>query len=726
MVDCFKLSQLTACVPGGAYNQKPMRLRCFAVLVCCVSVAPSLINGQTAPEVTFKVEVNSIEEDVRVLDKAGTFVRGLTRDDFQIIENGKPQKIATFGLVDLPFTPFEPSGDSPLPIESDVVSNQHSQDGRLYLIVLDDYHVDPSRTPQVQRLVRQFILDKLGTNDQAAIVTTSGKGDAAQDFTQSRRRLLAAVDHFSGQKLPSVTAALLDIATRDTSTGAPTTNPDSGVVAARRTPNTFLNDGDIAERVQRARLAIGTLANLSNWLSRVRGRRKALVYVSEGIDYTNYGAFTGPDSATRNFEQVKEIEDQLQDAISAATRGNVQIYPVDPRGLVPMASDFQVEDARATISVRETMNAERAVSQERLRELADKTGGVVATGANDLPQAFDRIVRESSSYYVLGYYSSNDKPDGKVRTVDVKVKGYPGALVSFRKEYTAASPPKTKSSTPESDVIGLLTDAMTSPLPLSGLPFRFTAIPHRGLGKNANLELLMEFEKDTLKFRRNGDTYDNTLYVSIAAITKAGKSAAEERRAIELKLKADTYQRVNRSGVRVLRQLDVSPGTYSVHVAVSDAVERKQGSVHVDVDAPDFTGGSLALSGVALTAATGVAAYAVGADDFARALPAAPTAQRVFSSGDTLAVLLEVYDNDRTSSHTIDLRLTVKAADGHAVFEKNDEAMVDAKEARTAMSYRSTVPLLGWTAGAYVLTVEGISRVGNATPVSRVIPFAVR
>src|SRR4029453_4465911 len=100
----------------------------------------------------FKIEVNSVEEDVRVLDKQGNLVRGLTRDDFQVTENGKPQKIATFGLVDLPFAPRSKPVGSFLPIEPDVVSNQRGQDGRLYLIVLDDYHVDPARTLQVRSL----------------------------------------------------------------------------------------------------------------------------------------------------------------------------------------------------------------------------------------------------------------------------------------------------------------------------------------------------------------------------------------------------------------------------------------------------------------------------------------------------------------------------------------------------------------------------------------------
>src|SRR4029078_2207288 len=90
-----------------------------------------------------------------------------------------------------------------LPIEPDVASNDAVLDGRLYLIVLDDYHVAPLRTQNVRNLARRFVLEKLGVNDHAAVVTTSGLSKATQDFTQNRHLLLRAIDNFIGQKLPS-------------------------------------------------------------------------------------------------------------------------------------------------------------------------------------------------------------------------------------------------------------------------------------------------------------------------------------------------------------------------------------------------------------------------------------------------------------------------------------------------------------------------------------------
>ncbi len=177
-------------------------------LVCLVGLvaAVALTRAQApSPEITFKVEVNYVEEDVRVVDASGRFVRGLKQEDFQISEDGKPQRIQTFGMVDIPVRPARPPlylGPEAIPIDPDVSSNRQALDGRLYLIVLDDYHVAPLRTQNARNLARRFVLEKLGPDDQAAVVVTSGLLDATQEFTSNRRLLLEAIERFTGQKVP--------------------------------------------------------------------------------------------------------------------------------------------------------------------------------------------------------------------------------------------------------------------------------------------------------------------------------------------------------------------------------------------------------------------------------------------------------------------------------------------------------------------------------------------
>ena len=102
------------------------------------------------PPVTFKVEVNYVEIDATVTDANGNFVRGLTKDDFEIIEQSKPQTISIFSLVDLPVEPSDPPLYAKAPIDPDVRSNAREFDGRVFILVLDDYHTSFQRTPRLR------------------------------------------------------------------------------------------------------------------------------------------------------------------------------------------------------------------------------------------------------------------------------------------------------------------------------------------------------------------------------------------------------------------------------------------------------------------------------------------------------------------------------------------------------------------------------------------------
>ncbi|MBE3071839.1 MAG: VWA domain-containing protein, partial [Acidobacteria bacterium] len=174
------------------------------------AAAPPVQPDRQFPPVTFKVEINYVEVDAVVVDQQGQFVRSLARDDFQVLEDGKPQKVTTFALVDIPVERAEAPVFVPRPVEPDIQTNARGLDGRLYLIILDDRHTNFFRSNRVRQAARQFIERDLGANDLAAVVTTYGRSETVQDFTASKPRLLAAVDHFMGNKLRSATANKLD------------------------------------------------------------------------------------------------------------------------------------------------------------------------------------------------------------------------------------------------------------------------------------------------------------------------------------------------------------------------------------------------------------------------------------------------------------------------------------------------------------------------------------
>src|SRR5215208_3507340 len=171
-----------------------LRAALLASIVAGVSLfaAPQ---GQ-APSATFQVEVNFVDIDAVVTDARGNFVGDLTKDDFELLDEGRPQEISAFTLIDLPPPTASATARQSTARVSDVKSNAEPISGRLYVIVLDDLNVAPLRTQIVVKAARQLIERHFGPNDVAAITYTSGRTDGTQEFTSERALLLAAIDKF--------------------------------------------------------------------------------------------------------------------------------------------------------------------------------------------------------------------------------------------------------------------------------------------------------------------------------------------------------------------------------------------------------------------------------------------------------------------------------------------------------------------------------------------------
>ncbi len=194
-----------------------MKKQLFLVgLAAVIGLTSGPLHGQGQPQqpqqppITFRAEVNYVEVDARVLDRDGKFVAGLTANDFQVFEDGKPQKVSAFSMVNIPLERAERPLFASKPVEPDVRTNLQGADGRIYVIMLDDLHTAPLRSQRIKLAAKQFIERYVGANDLAAVVHTSGRSDAGQEFTTSQSRLLRAVDRFMGRKLNSSTRNMMD------------------------------------------------------------------------------------------------------------------------------------------------------------------------------------------------------------------------------------------------------------------------------------------------------------------------------------------------------------------------------------------------------------------------------------------------------------------------------------------------------------------------------------
>jgi VWFA-related protein len=673
---------------------------------------PPVQPDRQMPPVTFRVEINYVEVDAIVVDRQGEFVGDLKADDFQVFEDGKAQKVSNFGLVQIPVERAEAPLFVRQPIEPDVQSNVQPFNGRVYLLVLDELHTDALHTPWVRTAAKKFIQTAIGDNDVAAVVST--QGSANQDFTGNKRLLMAAVDRFMGKSLQSATLNKIDNYNmlRNRPSGVGTDTP---------------RDTDDLQRTFNASATLRTLEQLSDFMAGVRGRRKALVLFSEGIDYD----ITDP----INNQGASQVMQESSDAIAAATRANVSIYSVDPRGLSALAgmgADTMGPPADADPNLKlnaQGMQDEFRLQQDSLRVLADQTGGFASLNSNDFAAAFDRIQKDNSSYYVLGYYPSNDRRDGRFRKIEVKLNR-PGLEVRARRGYVAprGRPPATKAVEAKEGTPPVLAELLSSPLPIPGLRLTAFAAPFRGAANAASIALVVQADGRDFSFKEKDGKLDDTLELSVVAVDEqAGKVKGGVRNTLVMPLKPETQARLAKTGLRLTARFDLPPGRYQLRIGALEVNGGRAGSVHYDLEVPDFSAAPLTMSGVVLTSTLAGTTVSANADaEFARVLPGPPTVSREFSSREEIALIAEIYDNQGRTPHKVDIKTSLRSDDGRELFKQEDErSSTELGGGRGGYGYTARVPLKGLSPGLYVLRVEARSRLGRDVSVSRDVQIRV-
>jgi VWFA-related protein len=373
--------------------------------------------------VVFKSNIELVLVNVVVRDKDGNVLRNLKRDDFSIVEDDKTQAIATFDLEDLPaaapapadaaptpapakpilVTPPPPSA-APAPPTAPTTVDMHGR--RLLVFFFDLSSMQPEEIERAVTSARDYVQTKLTPADMVAVVSLSTSLQVDKDFTDNREELLQVLGGVNDASAQGFAEGTTADSTSVADTGADFTPDDSEF-------NIFNTD----RRLE-------ALQSLTEALSGIQ-QKKSIVYFSSGMSRTG-----------------QDNEVQLRSVVDKAIRANVSIYAADMRGLqaiVPGGDATQASVRGTTAFSGRAMSNQfdsTFASQETLSTLAEDTGGRAFFDSNEFGKVFDRVVADTSSYYVLGYSSTNEALDGRFRRIQVRVK-VPGTKVEYRKGYYA-------------------------------------------------------------------------------------------------------------------------------------------------------------------------------------------------------------------------------------------------------------------------------------------------
>ncbi|HEY3938871.1 MAG TPA: VWA domain-containing protein [Bryobacteraceae bacterium] len=385
--------------------------------------------GQNAPAggnqaATFTTSTQLVVETVVVKDKNGNPVDGLTAKDFTVTENGVPQAIRFFDHQKLSDAPAAGPAAAPATrakppdihiydkltrtqISPEARGTTRYQNRRLLALYFDLTAMPPGDQLRSLNAAKQFIRTQMTAADLVAIMRyTGGAVDVLQDFTADRDRLLSIVETMIvGENEEGFDESGSDAGTPDT--GAAFGQDDSEF-------NIFNTDRQLS--------ALQTAATMLGGLS----EKKSLLYFASGLRMNGLNN-----------------QAQLHATINAAIRAGVSFWPIDARGLVAQAplgdatqgSPGGIGMYSGDSALAVTTNFQR--SQDTLWALAADTGGKTLLDYNDLAKGIVDAERATSSYYILGYYTSNAALDGKFRRIKISLNTNLSASLDYRQGYYA-------------------------------------------------------------------------------------------------------------------------------------------------------------------------------------------------------------------------------------------------------------------------------------------------
>jgi VWFA-related protein len=329
---------------------------------------------------------------VLVLDDAGFPVSGLSRDDFELREDGEVQRLETFQMVEKQAAAIRPAiGPAPRPGERDEAAPSPAQPPRRFVLVLNRLNARTEFLVKAKRALEKIVRESLADGDEVMVVDLGESANVVQQLTPSRQQALQSIQ----RKLQTLAPRTSDFAEFGIGGG-----PDEHALQRRQSRNVY-----------------EALESLAQGLRRANGRKIVLLL--------------SPDIA-----RAKDFGPELRGVVSALNRANATLYAVDIASGTLAAAEGTGFRGVAGEGLTGSNPAETDPEVNALHAMAADTGGHYFTNLNAFDEALGQVVNENRIYYLLGYSPSNTLADGRFRRIEVKLKR-PGMRVIARKGYLA-------------------------------------------------------------------------------------------------------------------------------------------------------------------------------------------------------------------------------------------------------------------------------------------------
>jgi VWFA-related protein len=514
----------------------------------------------TAPLVE-KINVSVINVDVTVLDRAGMPVSDLTAADFEVFEDGKPQKITNFYAVDHATVREEiPATKSPAP---------QTRFRRKAVLLVDNHFIDKRKRDEALRELRKFIESDYAGEYDWAIGVIGGGIHMIQPFTADKaviNRVLDAVINRGTIATPvqQNTGAITDPASRPASR-----MPANNAALEERAAMMIAVDKDFrfSSAVQAIRASGRAVIDACRALAPMEGK-KLIVLVTGGMELDN----RMPDAASPSrFGDTGDMErdaGEIREAmVREANAANVNLYLINAAGVVNPVGGFDVSRSHDPIAIR----SERRDLDTLPVALASQTGGMYLT-SNVLSDSIRRIDSVSSTFYSIGYKPSHFE-DGKYHRISVRVKK-PGYTISSRTGYMDES---SDTRLEESMKV-----AVSASVAEGTLPIRVEIGQKSAKGKVSVVPLTVSIPLNLLTTIRRGDTNAGRVHIYLSVFDQTDSNVGFHHAVQDLQLSDAQLKDI--ANFRYTMNVDLRPGLYRAVLVLRDELTDQLGKATTIID----------------------------------------------------------------------------------------------------------------------------------------------
>ncbi|HXB56675.1 MAG TPA: VWA domain-containing protein [Vicinamibacteria bacterium] len=601
-----------------------------AVVALCAVIAAGGHGSALSQEAVPGAKAEIVRLDAVVTDTNGNPIRDLSREDFELRDDGKPQRLTHFafvgkdGATEAKATAEPPEKGATAPAAAPE-EEAAPQAGRQIAILVDDLHISPGSLESVKEALRRVADEFLRPNDNVALITTSSPG-GVQALTQERATLKQAINALAlnpratapgkdSQMTPEQAELILrgdrnalllaaKMMVEDPSSvyndprGTPrgqvgtgsganprSVSPDKGEQQAAVEASSQAR-GILMEALRFSTVSLSRVDDILRGLASLPGRKLCLL-VSEGF---LVGAGT-----------TEERTQELQRIIDAATRSGAVVYALDAHGLATDMRDASHERQTSSAGLQAIVAHQGgALMRTTLQTVANDTGGFLVRGTNDLTAGMRRMLADNEAYYLLAYEPVNQKRDGHFHRIELRLPHRPQLVVRTRKGYYAPQEGKVAGAPPrgltESDSLAVLGQAIPTSTKLS-IAADFLALPT--LGPHAVVRAHVDV--GGLTWRRGDGRLRAALYIVGGAYNADGNPVGTPFRARrELDLSQAEYERAKVEGIDFQQQVPLEAGRYQIRVVAQDPDGQTVGGATQWVEIPNLADRKLALSGIFL------------------------------------------------------------------------------------------------------------------------------